>query len=195
MSSVIETFPLPKDLKGVCKLYVYIQDLNGVSRSTSHHSVKTMGFLTVFLCAQAVQGTLLYLAVFWMCLVMQSFSKFYLYDQKKREVDATTKKGRISFKTIKYYSHDPIALRGDRTIGNYMEQGFIFLPLFWLHAMFVDPSHSLTIASAYTASRLIYPFVYGAKRAMLLALSTMPGYIIITYLFVTILRTVGFSRI
>jgi spore maturation protein SpmB len=46
----------------------------------------------------------------------------------------------------------------------------------------------------YTASRLIYPFVYGAKRAMLLALSTVPGYIIMTYLFVTILRTVGFSR-
>jgi hypothetical protein len=125
---------------------------------------------------------------------MQSFSKFYLYDKKKREVITNDKKGRISFKTIKYYSHDPIALRGDRTVGNYMEQGFIFLPLLWLHATFVDPSLSFTIAAIYTISRLIYPFVYGAKRAMLLAVSTMPGYLIISYLFVTLVRTVGFSR-
>lgn len=125
---------------------------------------------------------------------MQSFSKFYIYEKKKREVFAKDKKARISFKTIKYYSHDPVALRGDRTVGNYMEQGFVFLPLFWLHAIFVDPSHSLTIASVYTASRLIYPFVYGAKQAMLLAASTIPGYAILMYLFVTILRTVGIAR-
>ena len=167
--------------------------LNGVSKCSAS-CIQKLGFLTVFLCAQAVQGTLLYLAVFWFCLVMQSFSKFYLYEKKKREVVAKDKKGRISFKTIKYYSHDLIALRGDRTVGNYMEQGFIFLPLLWIHAIFVDPSRSLTIASVYTASRLIYPFVYGAKRAMLLALSTIPGYIIMTYLSVTILRSVGFSR-
>ncbi|KAI2513814.1 MAPEG-like protein [Fragilaria crotonensis] len=142
----------------------------------------------------AVQGTLLYLAAFWSCLVMQSFSKYYLYDKKKREAIANDKKECIAFKTIKYYSHDRIALRGDRTVGNYMEQGFIFLPLLWLHAAFVDPSISFTIAAIYTISRLIYPFVYGNKRAMLIAVSTMPGYFIISYLFVTLVRTVGFSR-
>ena len=83
-----------------------------------------------------------------------------------------------------------MALRGDRTVGNYIEQGFCFLPLFWLHALFVDPSVSLTIATIYTVSRAIYPFVFGAKIPLLLALSTAPGYAVVIYLLVTLTRAV-----
>ena len=122
--------------------------------------------------------------------MFQSFSKFYLYSKKRAEALSKDGKNRVTFKVIKYYSHDPMALRGDRTVGNYIEQGFCFLPLFWLHALFVDPSVSLTIATIYTVSRAIYPFVFGAKIPLLLALSTAPGYAVVIYLLVTLTRAV-----
>lgn len=63
-----------------------------------------------------------------------------------------------------------------------MEQGFYFFPLFWMYALFVDPSHSFAIAAIYTASRAIYPFVYGAKVPMIVLFSTVPGYMVNMYL-------------
>jgi hypothetical protein len=143
--------------------------------------------------SQAVQGTLLYLALYWIFLVMQSFSKFYLLAKKKKEAKEAHSKERVSLKLIKYYNHDVIALRGDRTVGNFFEQGFYYLPLFWMHALFVDPTNSFTIASIYTASRLIYPFVFGAKRAMIILVSTVPGYLVNSYLFAELVRAVVFA--
>jgi hypothetical protein len=140
-----------------------------------------------------VQGTLLYLALYWLFLVMQSFSKYYLLAKKKKEAKEADIKQRVSLRVIKYYNHDIIALRGDRTVGNFLEQGFYHLPLFWMHALFVDPTNSFTIAAIYTASRFLYPFVFGAKRAMIILVSTVPGYLVNTYLFAALVRAVVFA--
>lgn len=142
---------------------------------------------------QAVQGTLLYLALYWLFLTFQSFSKYYLLAKKKKEAKEGDSKERVSLRLIKYYSHDIIALRGDRTVGNFSEQGFYYLPLFWMHALFVDPTNSFAIAGIYTGSRLLYPFLFGAKRSMIILVSTVPGYLVNSYLFAALVRAVVFA--
>mmetsp|Transcript_21800 Transcript_21800/g.36011 ORF Transcript_21800/g.36011 Transcript_21800/m.36011 type:complete len:157 (-) Transcript_21800:706-1176(-) len=143
----------------------------------------------------AVQGTLLYLGLY-SCILLpfQSFSKVYILAKKKKEAkQKDANNARVSLKTIKYYSHDTMALRGDRTVGNFLEQGLYYLPLFWLHALFVDPTNSFTIASIYTASRAVYPFVFGRKPALVILISTVPCYLVNAYLMVQLLRNVAFA--
>lgn len=108
--------------------------------------------------------------------------------QKKKE--AKQKDGaKVSLKKVKYYNHDTLALRGDRTVGNFIEQGLYFLPLFWMHALFVDPTESFAIAAFYTASRAIYPLVFGNKISpVLILISTVPGYAVNLYLMVQLGR-------
>uniref|UniRef100_A0A7S2MNJ2 Uncharacterized protein n=1 Tax=Helicotheca tamesis TaxID=374047 RepID=A0A7S2MNJ2_9STRA len=133
----------------------------------------------------AVQGTLLYLSLYFFFFVpFQSFSKFYLLKKKRDKAKANAKDGKpekIPLATVKYYNNrDPLALKGDRTSGNFIEFAILFLPLLWIHALFVDASESLMICVVYTASRAIYPLVFG-KGALLLC-STLPGYVIYMYL-------------
>jgi hypothetical protein len=131
----------------------------------------------------AVQGTLLYLGLYLFILIpFQSFSKFYLVAQKKKEARSKGGNEKVSFRAIKYYnSKDLLALAGDRTIGNFIEFAILFLPLMWMHALFVDPSISFWICLVYTASRGIYPITY--FQGSLILLSTAPGYLIYAYLF------------
>jgi MAPEG family len=126
----------------------------------------------------------------------QSFSKFYLLAQKKKllkekaekDGEQVKKGGGISlFLSTKYYnSQDILALAGDRAVGNVLEQALIFLPLFWLHALFVDPSRSFHIAAIYTVSRAIYLplFMLNSQGYMgAIGISTAPGYLVTIYLF------------
>jgi uncharacterized MAPEG superfamily protein len=140
----------------------------------------------------AVQGTLLYLGVYVFILIpFQIGSKFYVLGQKKRE--AKQKDGnnlKVSYRAIKYYnSSDMLALAGDRTVGNFLEYAIVFLPLLWIHAIYVDPTPSLTICAAYSAARVIYPvaFLHGVPARFL---SSVPGYVILGYLFVTLTSNV-----
>lgn len=133
----------------------------------------------------ALMGTLLYLWLYiFVFIQFQSYSKFYLLAQKKKEAKA--KEGnetKVSYRAVKYYnSRDVLALAGDRSVGNFVEQAIVFLPLMWLHALFVDPSQSFTICAIYTATRSYYPILFPAKPP-LVALSTIPGYVILIYLF------------
>lgn len=130
----------------------------------------------------AVQGTLVYLSLFLVFISFQSFSKFYLREQKNQEAKAKDGNEKVSFRAIKYYnSRDLMALAGDRTVGNFVEQAIVFLPLLWMHALFVDPTHSFTICALYTSSRCIYPIVFFMNPPALL-LSTGPGYAVLIYL-------------
>jgi len=126
----------------------------------------------------------------------QSFSKFKILSEKKKESKAKAakdgtqlQKGGVKslFLKVKYYNNeDSLALAGDRAVGNVLEQALIFLPLFWMHALFVDPTKSWAIAAIYTASRGIYPVVFlAAFNGMpgIIALSTLPGYLVTIYLF------------
>mmetsp|Transcript_20495 Transcript_20495/g.47417 ORF Transcript_20495/g.47417 Transcript_20495/m.47417 type:complete len:156 (+) Transcript_20495:97-564(+) len=142
----------------------------------------------------AVQGTLLYLALY-LCILIpyQSFTKIYLYFQKRKE--AKQKEGdekKVSWRAVKYYnSRDMLALTGDRTVGNFVEFAILFLPLYWMHAIFVDPTQSFRIGCIYTATRAIYPIVYQMRG--FLALSTGPGYLLYLYLMVEIARRFVFA--
>merc|ERR1712224_310694 len=139
-----------------------------------------MGYPTPNELVGAVQGTILYIIVYFCLLTYQSFSKFYLYSQKKKEAAKKDNK-KVSLAQVKYYNADVIALQGDRSVGNFVEQSIAFLPLFWLHAVFVDPSQSFTIALIYTISRAIYPIVFILPFGWLFV-STLPGYMVLSYL-------------
>lgn len=130
----------------------------------------------------------------------QSFSKFYIVSQKKKEFKAKAAKDgdskpkggfKSAYLRIKYYNNeDSLALAGDRAVGNVLEQSLVYLPLYWLHAIFVDPTHSFTIAMIYAISRVIYPLLYlanfsGYRGAI--GLSTAPGYLVTLYLFYKVL--------
>lgn len=132
----------------------------------------------------AIQGTMLYLSLYaFVFIPFQSFSKFYLLAKKRKE----SKDKKVSLRETKYYnSRDKLALCGDRTVGNFMEQALAFLPLYWIHALFVDPSLSLSIALAYTFSRVLYPIFFYYYPPLVL-LSTVPGYSICCYLWVQVM--------
>mmetsp|Transcript_8578 Transcript_8578/g.10277 ORF Transcript_8578/g.10277 Transcript_8578/m.10277 type:complete len:157 (-) Transcript_8578:90-560(-) len=140
-----------------------------------------------------VQGTLLYLSVYMCLLAFQSFSKFYLFAQKKKDARAKGGNEKIPFRAVKYYNgKDMLALAGDRTVGNYVEFAIIFLPLLWMHAIFVDPSQAFTICFIYALSRLMYPFLFLFGGGFMIVLSTIPGYVIYTYLFFQICTKFAF---
>lgn len=122
-------------------------------------------------------------------LPFQSISKFLILAKKKKEAKQKDGSARVSLKTVKYYSHDTMALRGDRTVGNYLEQGLYFLPLFWLHAIFVDSAKSFALAAVYTASRALYPFVFGKRQWYMILLSTVPGYLVNAFLFFELFKS------
>ncbi|CAB9525978.1 expressed unknown protein [Seminavis robusta] len=158
-----------------------------------------------------VLGTLLYVGVYAGILIpFQSFSKFYLFAQKKKEAKTKAAKDGESFQkkpgsgsfflATKYYnSQDMLALCGDRSVGNYLEQSLVFLPLYWLHALFVEngASESLMIASIYSISRGIYPplfwFAFGTSYTPLIGISTGPGYIITFYLLYQVAAKFAFA--
>jgi MAPEG family len=130
----------------------------------------------------AVHGTVLYLSLYLIgFLQFQSYSKFYLYFRQSKNAKRDDKTPpKVSFREVKYYnSKDIMALVGDRTVGNFLEQSILFLPLLWLHALFVDPTHSFTICLWYTITRSYYPMAFLSKA---MYLSTIPGYIIVLYL-------------
>ncbi len=134
-----------------------------------------------------VLGTLIYVSTFMTLLAFQSFSKIYLLKTKKADLAKKDGKKSFSFKElskVKYYNRDDtLALAGDRAVGNAHEQSVLFLPLFWLHALLVDPSLSFSIAVVYSLSRIVYPVLYLKDGfGPFVFLSTVPGYFIMTYL-------------
>jgi MAPEG family len=135
-----------------------------------------------------ILGTLLYLTVYLAVMIpFQVVSKYRLLAQKKAEQkklqSGDGKPEKISFAQVKYYNNrDVLALAGDRTVGNYIEQGFVFLPLLWMHAFFVDPSLSWRICLVYTMSRLLYPVLFLSRNRLHVLISTVPGYLVLFYL-------------
>ena len=131
----------------------------------------------------AVRGTLLYLALYLFGFIQfQSYSKFYLLAQKKKEAKEKKDGAAVSFRAIKYYnSRDRLALAGDRTVGNFLEFAILFLPLLWIHAVLVDPTQSWNVALVYTSSRSLYPLLM-LYQPTWIAMSTGPGYLVLLYL-------------
>ena len=145
----------------------------------------------------AVQGTLLYLCLYLVVFIQfQSYTKFYIYyykyknknSKKKTDDNDRGNKHQTSFRNVKYYNTtDILALNGDRTVGNFVEQAIVFLPLLWIHALFVNPKLSFSICILYTSIRSVYPLVFYTKYMFL---CTIPGYMILFYLMYEILTKI-----
>ena len=84
-----------------------------------------------------------------------------------------------------------IALMGDRTAGNFVEFAIVFLPLLWMHALFVDPTQSWSLSLCYTAFRAPYPLLF-SKGLPHLFLSTVPNYLVIMYMTASLIKNVCF---
>jgi hypothetical protein len=139
-----------------------------------------------------IYGTILFLGLYFIFFIQfQSYSKFYLYyyKYKKHQGDNNTKDklnhSTTSFRNVKYYNTtDLIALNGDRTVGNFIEQSILFIPLIWIHAIFINRNESFIICCIYTFFRSFYPFVFYTKYMFA---STIPCYIVLCYLFYQII--------
>jgi hypothetical protein len=101
---------------------------------------------------------MLYLSMYMFWLVpFQVWTKLHILAKKKQEAKKKNDGTRVSYRAIKYYnSRDMLALAGDRSVGNFVEYAVVFLPLMWLHALFVDPGKSFTICALYVFFRSYY---------------------------------------
>lgn len=163
-------------------------------RPATHHPRRQPSMALKYAAAHelhgAVAGTLIFLLVFMCLLTFQSFSKFYILKSRKAAKGGEAKEQKLSLQEVKYYnSTDVLALAGDRGVGNTLEQAVLFLPLFWLNALLVDPSTSFYIALFYSLSRLAYPVLFMQKGfGPIVFISTIPGYAILIYLTAQLVR-------
>jgi len=68
-----------------------------------------------------------------------------------------------------------------RVPGNTLEQGAVFLPVFWLYVLFVDYGTALPLGVLYLLSRLLYAPCYIVPGAftVMIEFATQPGYAVI----------------
>jgi uncharacterized membrane protein YecN with MAPEG domain len=85
----------------------------------------------------------------------------------------------------RYLGGDREMLAADRTVGNMLEHMPAFLALLWLNAMFVDPRSATAAGAVYLGSRIIYPFLMGARLGRgvptRILFATVAGYVVIAY--------------
>jgi len=114
---------------------------------------------------------------FFFLIGVQSGSKFYLYltQGNGNGNDGDKHKEKQSYIKIKYGSTDKVAMMGNRTAGNMLEQSVPFLTSLWLHAIFVDTASAAELGWYWIGFRAIYPVVF-YKGAPWLFVSTFPGY-------------------
>lgn len=139
-----------------------------------------------------VIATLLYLGLYVVFLYYSSLTKRYLLHKKKREYeqskynekkeDQRSALEKPRFRHIKYYnSNDPLALNGDRAVGNCLEWSFVFLSTLWMYAVFVDANRSQNLALLYIGFRSTWPFAFHLGIPFIF-LCTVPQYGILTYM-------------
>ena len=80
-------------------------------------------------------------------------------------------------------------LVADRTVGNMMEQSFLFLVNLVLHASLVNVSSAVSYGWIWLLSRTYYPYAF-YKGAPILFLSTFPGYCALLGLFYPVLQMI-----
>lgn len=133
-------------------------------------------------------------------LFFQTYSKLYLLSRRARKPDSASGGGlrtALGINPYRYHdaataavkysnTHDPLAILGDRMVGNTLEQLVPFLGSLWLYALFVDPERTRLTGAVYITARALYPPLFWAGSPWIL-LSTIPGYAIIAYQLVAVL--------
>lgn len=135
---------------------------------------------------------MLYLCLYLFIFVpFQILGLWHTVAEKKKHAKKQESPARVSYRATKYYnSKDMLVLAGSRTVGNFVEFAIVFLPLLWLHALFVDASKSFLISATYVFFRSYYPVVY--MKGFLVLTSTVPGYFVLAYMLVGLFK-VSFS--
>lgn len=86
----------------------------------------------------------------------------------------------------RYFNTDREMLAADRYVGNMLEHMPPFLALLWLNAIFVGPRAATFAGGAYVLSRLLYPFLMGARLGRgvpgRIMFATVIGYVALAYL-------------
>ena len=128
-------------------------------------------------------------------LFAQTYSKLYLLSQRKTARAGAAAGGGLrtalgvnpyryhdaETAAVKYgNTHDPLAILGDRAVGNTLEQLVPFVGSLWLYALTVGPQHTAVTGWTYVASRALYPPLFWAGSPFIL-LSTVPGYLVIWF--------------
>ena len=124
-----------------------------------------------------------WISLYFVFLFYQSWTKFYALIQLKKESKTSDTKA-PSFVDVKYgmaAGKKYLALNGDRTVGNMIEQSIPFLASLWLHAVFVNVGSAAQLGWFWLLFRAIYPAVF-SRGIPVLFLSTVPGYLIIALL-------------
>ena len=124
--------------------------------------------------------TVAFLFLYYVFLVGQACTKFYLF------LAAKMKDPKASFAKIKYGSIDSLARLADRTAGNMLEQSVLFLTSLWLCALFESPSYAARLGWLWLLFRCAYPLLF--LKGILITLSTIPGYILITMMIFPVAR-------
>jgi hypothetical protein len=139
--------------------------------------------------------TIAMLALYYVFLLFQTYSKLYLLSKRTPPVAGRALGLRTALGLQPYRYHDPVAaalkygntldplaILGDRMVGNTLEQLVPFLCSLWLYSLFVEegPERAWLTGSVYICSRLLYPALFWAGSPWIL-LSTVPGYAVIWY--------------
>ena len=86
----------------------------------------------------------------------------------------------------RYFNTDREMLAADRYVGNMLEHMPPFVALLWLNAVFVGPRAATFAGGAYVFSRLLYPFLMGARLGRgvpnRIMFATVIGYVTLAYL-------------
>jgi len=82
------------------------------------------------------------------------------------------------------------AMIADRGVYNALEQGFPFLALLWLHALFVNPETARLLGWVWVCARFLYPITYGMYGVFNLAVefAMQPNYVINFYFLLAVVH-------
>jgi uncharacterized MAPEG superfamily protein len=133
---------------------------------------------------------------YYFFLFCQTYSKLYLLSQRRTTVRVGAAPGgglrtALGINPYRYHdaataavkygnTHDPLAILGDRAVGNTLEQLVPFVGSLWLYALTVGPQHTAITGWTYVASRALYPPLFWAGSPYIL-LATVPGYLVIWF--------------
>jgi uncharacterized MAPEG superfamily protein len=141
----------------------------------------------------AVQVTAALIVLYYILLFAQSYAKIYLL-QGNRKFSPLSFGGvhyaKPAVAAVKLYNcKDALAIVADRAVGNLHEQAFPFLACMWMRVLLIEGESELTawLGWCYVVSRAVYPVFFCIGHPWL-QVSTVPGYLIIWFFLVDVLR-------
>ncbi|EKX33533.1 hypothetical protein GUITHDRAFT_81305 [Guillardia theta CCMP2712] len=167
-----------------------IQDIYPSSSSSSSSSSSFLGTDALRALSPVIRVTIGWAVLLYTFLFYQSWTKFYAHKKMKDDSKKDTKPP--SLMDVKYNSaagSKYLALNGDRTVGNMLEQSTAFLVALWMHALFINVKSAAQLGWVWLTFRGLYPLVFDLGVPWLLV-STVPDYLVIAALLLPVCQMV-----